>query len=138
MSRATSEDLDAVLNLDCSAPVGRERGNYLTARIESGEVFISEQGGRLLGYVVLRTKHFFGRDFVDLMAVAVNERRHGVGRSLLEGVVNSSSSNRVFTSTNQSNSPMIELLEKAGWRFSGELIGIDEGDPELVYYIDAS
>jgi len=29
---------------------------------------------------------------------------------------------------------MIGLLEKAGWRFSGLLEGIDEGDPELVYF----
>jgi len=26
------------------------------------------------------------------------------------------------------------LLEKAGWLFSGLLEGIDEGDPELVYF----
>jgi hypothetical protein len=30
------------------------------------------------------------------------------------------------------------LLEKAGWQFSGQLEGIDEGDPELVYYKDLS
>jgi hypothetical protein len=32
---------------------------------------------------------------------------------------------------------MIDLLEKAGWQFSGELTGIDEDDPELVYYLDS-
>jgi hypothetical protein len=29
-------------------------------------------------------------------------------------------------------------LEKIGWRFSGELEGIDDGDPEMVYYQDAT
>jgi hypothetical protein len=33
---------------------------------------------------------------------------------------------------------MIDLLEKGGWRFSGQLDGIDDGDPELVYFIDRS
>jgi hypothetical protein len=33
---------------------------------------------------------------------------------------------------------MIRLLEKAGWRVSGQLEGIDEGDPEVVYYKDSS
>jgi len=31
---------------------------------------------------------------------------------------------------------MIALLEKGRWRISGELEGIDEGDPELIYFID--
>ena len=29
---------------------------------------------------------------------------------------------------------MIGLLEDATWLFSGQLEGIDEGDPEFVYY----
>lgn len=105
--------------------------------MESQEVFIAEEEGRLLGCAVLRTTSFFGRDFVDLMAVAVNERRRGVGSALLESVVKASSTDRVFTSTNRSNAPMIELLRKAGWSFSGELVGIDDDDPELVYYLDS-
>jgi hypothetical protein len=32
---------------------------------------------------------------------------------------------------------MIGLLEYAGWNFSGQLEGIDEGDPELVFFKDA-
>jgi N-acetylglutamate synthase-like GNAT family acetyltransferase len=135
--RATLDDLAAVLSLDRSAPVGHERRDFLIARLQSEEIFISELEGRVLGYAVLRTRSFFGRDFVDLMAVAVNVRRKGVGSTLLERVVDSSSTDRVFTSTNRSNTPMIDLLEKAGWQFSGELTGIDEDDPELVYYLDS-
>ena len=33
---------------------------------------------------------------------------------------------------------MIGLLVKEGWQFSGQLEGIDEGDPELVYYKDST
>jgi len=42
-----------------------------------------------------------------------------------------SSTERIFTSTNKSNAPMTVFLEKIGWRFSGELEGIDDGDPEM-------
>jgi ribosomal protein S18 acetylase RimI-like enzyme len=90
-----------------------------------------------LGYVVHRATSFFGRDFVDLLAVDVTSRRQGVASALLESAVHSSSSDRIFTSTNRSNAPMVELLEKSGWVFSGELNGIDVGDPELVFYRDA-
>ena len=135
--RATSEDLDAILALDRTAPVGRTRAEFLTARVRAGEVAICERDGRVVGYVVHRTKSFFGRDFVDLLAVDVRSRREGVASALLDSAVRSSSTDRIFTSTNHSNGPMAELLEKSGWHFSGALDGIDEGDPELVYYRDA-
>jgi GNAT superfamily N-acetyltransferase len=134
---ATPEDLDSVLELDRAAPVGRERSEYLTARVHAGEVTVFERDGHLLGYAVRRPTSFFGRDFVDLLAVAVNSRRQGVGSALLERAVHSSSTSRIFTSTNRSNAGMTELLTKAGWGFSGELEGIDDGDPELVFYRDA-
>jgi ribosomal protein S18 acetylase RimI-like enzyme len=137
MRPATFEDLDAVLRLDRATPVGRERGEYLTARVNAGEVVIFERAGQIVGYIVHRTKSFFGRDFVDLLAVATNSRRDGVGSALLENSVHDSSTERIFTSTNRSNAPMTKLLGKSGWQFSGELDGIDEGDPELVYYHDA-
>ena len=136
--RATSEDLDAVLELDRIAPVGHERAPLLAARVRSGEVILFENQGRVSGYAVLRPHSFFGRDFVELLAVAASERRHGIASLLLRQVVGLSSTIRIFTSTNRSNTPMIGVLEKEGWQFSGELEGIDEGDPELVYYKDSA
>ena len=136
--RATSEDLDAVLELDRIAPVGHERAPLLAARVQSGEVILFENEGRVSGYAVLRPHSFFERDFVELLAVAASERRHGIASLLLRQVVGLSSTIRIFTSTNRSNTPMIGLLETEGWQFSGELEGIDEGDPELVYYKDSA
>jgi ribosomal protein S18 acetylase RimI-like enzyme len=136
--RANRDDLHAVLALDREAPVAHERQALLTSRVESSEVIILENGELVRGYAVLRTRAFFGRDFVELLAVAVDQRRRGVGTLLLHHAVEMSSTPRVFTSTNQSNVAMIRLLEKAGWRPSGRLEGIDEGDPELVYFKDSS
>jgi hypothetical protein len=42
----------------------------------------------------------------------------------------------VFTSTNRSNDAMRALLRTEGWSSSGELDGLDPGDPELVFYRD--
>ena len=136
--RASSSDLDAVLECDRAAPVGREHGALLTARVETGEVFLFERAGAVRGYAVVRERAFFGRDFVELLSVATGDRRSGVGSSLLQRTVESASTPRIFTSTNESNRPMVRLLEKAGWRLSGVLEGIDQGDPELVYFMDAS
>ena len=136
--RATRDDLNAVLALDRDAPVGHERGALLTARVHSSEVIILEHRGSVRGYAVLRTRAFFGLDFVELLSVAVEERRKGIGSLLLRHTVEMSSTERVFTSTNQSNTAMIRLLEKAGWRVSGQLEGIDAGDPEVIYYKDST
>jgi len=46
------------------------------------------------------------------------------------------STSRVFVSTNESNAPMRELLRHAGRTASGVLTGLDEGDPEHVFFHD--
>ncbi len=135
--RANSTDLDRVLELDRVAPVGHERATLLTARVQSGEVIVFESEDQLWGFVVVKEHSFFGRDFVELLTVSDGKRRRGIGSDLLDDAVTQSSTDRVFTSTNQTNSAMIGLLEKAGWKISGRLEGIDEGDPELVFFKDA-
>lgn len=41
---------------------------------------------------------------------------------------------KLFTSTNLSNLPMQALLTKLGYRLSGVIHNLDDGDPELVYF----
>lgn len=64
--------------------------------------------------------------------------RLGAGQAsagpLLRAALTAAGTKQVFTSTNASNQPMRSLLLAEGWSFSGELDGLDEGDPELVFY----
>lgn len=108
----------------------------LTTRVHSGEVIIFEHLVQISGYAVVRPRSFVGRDFVELVTVAPHERRHGIGSLLLQRAVGSSTTDRIFTSTNHSNVAMIGLLEKESWPYRGQLKGIDEGDPEIVFYKD--
>jgi N-acetylglutamate synthase-like GNAT family acetyltransferase len=133
---ATSDDLEAVLSFVRNEPVRHERESLLTARVQFGDVTIFERESRVLGYALCRTHSFFGRDFVELLTVTFEERRQGIGSVLLQECVDLSSTKRIFTSTNQSNLAMTALLEKLGWEFSGQLVGIDNGDPELIFYKD--
>jgi ribosomal protein S18 acetylase RimI-like enzyme len=132
---ATESDLPAVLRVDELAPVARPRIGFLTLRVQSGECHVFECQGDVVGYVTLRRRTFIGRDFVDLVAVVPSVRRQGVASALLRHAVAIASTPQIFISTNQSNAAMIQLFEKEGWTFSGQLEGIDEGDPELIYYI---
>ncbi|MGA2969595.1 MAG: GNAT family N-acetyltransferase [Acidimicrobiales bacterium] len=132
--RATLEDLDAVLNLDQRNPVGHERPGLLNARVASGECLLFEREGQPVGYLIMSSRGFFGRDFVELLVVAAPERRSGIASRLLHEALSQSLTRETFTSTNASNAAMIALLDKYNWTFSGQLEGIDEGDPEFVFY----
>jgi GNAT superfamily N-acetyltransferase len=91
-------------------------------------------GEVVAGFAVVLPAHFYGRDFIELLIVDPDRRRSGIGRSLLREAVATAGTAQVFTSTNTSNQPMRALLAAEGWSFSGELGGLDEGDPELVFY----
>jgi ribosomal protein S18 acetylase RimI-like enzyme len=132
--RATPGDLDAVLILDQLNPVGHERSELLSARVRSGECLLHERDGQLVGYLIMKSRGFFGRDFIELLVVATKERRTGVASRLLHEALSQSSTRQTFTSTNESNEAMIGLLREHNWTFSGQLEGIDEGDPEFVFF----
>jgi hypothetical protein len=124
--------------LHAGTPLSRDREAVFAPGVPWHELIVLDRGGNVPGYAVLRTQAFFGRDFIELVVVAVDERRRGIATLLLHHAVEMSSTRRVFTSTNRSNDAMIRLLDKTGWRVSGQLDGVDEGDPELVYYKDSS
>jgi GNAT superfamily N-acetyltransferase len=133
--RADGGDVDGVLRLDPFAAAGdRGRVGFLRRSVELGECLVYCGQGSVAGYAVVRPAHFFGRDFVDLLLVDPTRRRSGIGRALLRAALAGAGTGQVFTSTNTSNQPMRSLLRAEGWSFSGELVGLDEGDPELVFY----
>jgi ribosomal protein S18 acetylase RimI-like enzyme len=135
--RADQADRDAVVAIDVASG-NHDRRAQLEAAVESGHCLVLDGGNGIVGFVVTVPKAFFGRDFVELLIVDRTRRRTGIGSRLLRAAVRSASTSRVFTSTNRSNSPMRALLDRDGWSASGELHGLDESDPELVYFIDRS
>jgi GNAT superfamily N-acetyltransferase len=134
---ATAAHLDDILNLETQI-TGltqlRER-EIVDAAISAHDCLVSTDGAeRVIGYVVLAQKAFFGRDFVRLLGVSDDHRRLGVATALLAGALAGCSTKTVFISTNESNVVMRSLLAHHGWTFSGTLTGIDEGDPEFVFW----
>jgi GNAT superfamily N-acetyltransferase len=133
--RAVADDVGGILRLDRFAAHGdRGRAEFLRRCVDLGECLVHLDGGSVGGFAVVRPVHFFGRDFVELVMVDPARRRAGIGRGLLRAAVVTARTEQVFTSTNTSNQPMRSLLRTEGWSFSGELDGLDEGDPELVFY----
>ena len=87
-------------------------------------------GPRMAGFAVLRHGHFFGRDLVDLVVVAPELRRQGVGSALVGAAVAAGVSEQVFTSVAASDVPVRALLAGLGWEPSGRLRGV--GDEDLL------
>ena len=132
---AVAGDLDGLLRVDHLAAGGdRERAEFLNHSVMLGECQVHVDNGAVTGFVIVKPAHFFGRDFIELLIVDPAVRRSGLGRALLRYALDGSATSQVFTSTNTSNLPMRSLLQKEGWSFSGTLDGLDEWDPELVFY----
>ena len=79
---------------------------------------------------------FYECGFVPMLYVAEEARRHGVGGALMRAVAARCKTTKLFTSTNQSNEPMQELLATLGYVPSGLIENLDPGDPELVYLLE--
>lgn len=123
---ATAADAALLARVD---PARRDR---IDAAIARGECWAAEFDGRLVGYGIV-SRHFFERDFVELLFVDAAARRRGVGECLLSAVERAVCADRLFTSTNESNAPMRALLAKRGYAVSGRIDNLDEGDPEMVF-----
>jgi GNAT superfamily N-acetyltransferase len=130
---AVEADVGAIVAIDPHRPARPEEIRGLVGERAS---LVAVDRGQVVGFAGVRPGHFYQRDFIDLLFVAARQRRQGVGRALIRAAVQNASTARVFTSTNESNTPMRELLRAEGWTHSGVLTGLDEGDPELVFFQD--
>jgi RimJ/RimL family protein N-acetyltransferase len=69
-----------------------------------------------------------------LIIIDKEYRGKGIGVKAFDLICEQCKSDKVFTSTNRSNTPMQRALAKANFTFAGEINGLDEGDPELFYF----
>ena len=137
---ASHRDLAALIALDELALPGSKRWDDLQELVTGapGRILLAEKvegiDSIVVGYLVMAPGHFFGRDFIELVVVAESQRRQGVATRLIAAALNGASTSAVFTSTNESNRGMRALLEGQGWTVSGVLSGLDQRDPEIVFY----
>jgi GNAT superfamily N-acetyltransferase len=133
VGRADASDWAALAEIDSVAAAGDlARRDSIRRWCAYGLVIQAEDSSGPLGYSVLEYT-FFEQGFVTMLMVAPSARRRGVGTRLLQAVEAACTTPKLFTSTNVSNHPMRQLLQRAGWSPVGPLHGLDEGDPELFH-----
>lgn len=112
----------------------RARG-LLTNAIAAHECLVEvDTNDEVIGFMIMTAHAFFGRDFIKLLIVSPAHRRRGVGNSLLRASALQARTDKVFSSAKESRLAMHAKFDEGGWLLSGTLTGIDEGEPELVFW----
>lgn len=124
---ATETDLNCILDID---PLRRK--DSICHAIEQGSCYIAVHDGIIKGFALLDYT-FFDNAFIELLIVAEKYRRCGIGSALMNHLFSVCKTEKLFTSTNESNKPMQNLLVKSGYTFCGQIDALDEGDPELFF-----
>jgi ribosomal protein S18 acetylase RimI-like enzyme len=125
-------DLDALVAFDHIASSSEERRNQIESGLRDSEISVALVDGIPKGYALLNYR-FYGQPFIELLYIAPESRRIGLASALVEHVQKHMFGSKLFTSTNQSNEPMRELLHKLGFEESGIIHNLDPVDPELVF-----
>ncbi|WP_272656985.1 GNAT family N-acetyltransferase [Providencia sp. PROV157] len=127
---ATPIDINAIFSIDTIATA--ERYKDIIQWSEQGICYVLESNNEILAYGVLHY-HFYSHAFIELLMVNKNHRRQGLGLILINKLKMQSKPQKIFTSTNQSNTATQQLLIKAGFVPSGYIKNLDDNDPELIY-----
>jgi GNAT superfamily N-acetyltransferase len=125
-------DLHALATIDplISGDAWRER--LVRLALASAECVVAFSDDAAVGYAVC-DHGFYGRGWIQLLLVAAEHRRRGIGDALLAACEERCRMPAIFVSTNASNAPMRALLARRGYVESGTVEGLDDGDPEVFY-----
>lgn len=130
---ANSSHREAILAIDPIAENDPDRVAFIDQALQSHVVLIAVINKALVGYGVLEYT-FYGQGFISMLYVNESYRRQGTGTALMEALIERCSTQKLFTSTNESNAPMHALLQTLGFSRSGVIHNLDPGDPEWVYF----
>lgn len=132
VERATPRDREAVLGVEAEGRAIDGRTTAITLAIEDGRCLVARDGEAVLGFAV-HDRSLFGQPFLALLRVRQVDRRRGIGTALVQGVIAGTDGDRLFSSTNASNTAMRMLLGRLGFVASGFIENLDPGDPEMIY-----
>ncbi len=137
LRKATIEDKSIAIDLDYQLDeiehVELKREEKITKAISNDECFLILADKIEVGFVIFDYR-FFDQGWIELIVIDEKYRGKGIAGKAFDLLCEQCKSDKVFTSTNRSNAPMQRALTKANFIFAGEIIGLDDGDPELFYY----
>ena len=130
---ASITDADEIITFDHVAASEPARVQFIHDQIQSSSCYVAAIEATVVAYAVLNYK-FYDNGWIEMLYVHPRFRRQGIGAALIRHLINQCHTPKLFTSTNQSNIPMQQLLAMLEFKRSGFIENLDEGDPELVYF----
>ena len=131
---AGADDADIALAIDPSAATSAHRAGWLRRAFggEHGRVArLALLDGQPAGFAVVGW--FFSNPFLDLIVTDARFQRRGVASALLDEIERAHAAQKLFVSTNVSNTVMRALLPARGYLPAGQVDHLDPGDPELFF-----
>jgi ribosomal protein S18 acetylase RimI-like enzyme len=132
IERASSGDFEHICALDETVHAGAPQRRLIGEACAQGRVAGARVDDVIRGFVIF-DESFFDQFYVRLLMVHPDFRRRGLATALMRAAELDCQSGKMFTSTNQSNTPMQQLCARLGFVKSGYVENLDEGDPELIY-----
>ncbi len=126
-------DLIEIVEIDQEVIGSDNRKNDLQEAIEDKRCLVAKRDSSIVGFLIYHTK-FFDCSFISLVIVHPLERKKGFAKSMMKYFEKISPTQKVFSSTNQSNEHMQKLFVSSGYVKSGYVENLDEGDPEIIYF----
>lgn len=130
---AALDDVDEICGIDQRVADDPGRRPFIERSVANGDCYVAADGDTIRGYAVF-DRSFFEQQFVSMLNVDTTQRRRGIGAALMRHIESVCPDDKLFTSTNASNTPMQRLCEQLGFTRSGQIENLDEGDPEIVYF----
>ena len=133
IEKAKEGDFEHVCSLDCMVLGDSSRRDLLDNAIKAGQCLVARVDECVVGFAVLN-QSFYGNGFIALLIVNPEHRRRGVATALIRHIESVCPTEKLFTSTNESNEPMQRLCETLGFVRSGYIENLDAGDPEIIFF----
>ncbi len=129
---ATDADTTALWKIDRLVPGSSERRSALNSAIGSDHCYKATVDGEVRGFMILE-ETYEGHAFISFLVVHPGHRREGVGRALIQFAESVAQTERLYTSTNASNTDMQRLCESMGF-VRDDLTGmLDDEDREIMF-----
>ena len=136
VEKANEQELEAICALDAMVTGDPSRKDFLANAVRASQCLVARTGDTMVGFGVLDQSFglFNGQGFISLLITHPDHRRRGVATALIHHIESICPTEKLFTSTNESNVIAQQVYESLGFVRSGYIENLAEGDPEIVYF----
>ncbi|WP_409292478.1 GNAT family N-acetyltransferase [Peribacillus sp. SCS-37] len=130
---AELKDFEEIATIDKEVFGSSCRRSVIKKAIEGKRCIKAVSDDRIAGFLIYDL-NFFEQTFISLIIVPAEKRRKGYASSLLGYMAAHSPTQKIFSSTNQSNTNMQKVFKANGFTLSGIIENLDDGDPEIIFF----